>query len=88
MPERKGTLGSHRCRWEDNFKIELPGIKLGAWTDLARDRDGWCPVFNTKIRSSKKYGEYLDKLRKYELLNTLLTQFVCVLLAADIMKQI
>jgi hypothetical protein len=30
MPEGKRPLGSLRCRWEDNFKTELPGIKLEA----------------------------------------------------------
>jgi len=80
MPEGKRPLGSPRCRWEDNFKIELPGIKLGAWIDLARDRDKWCSLFNIKIRGSKKCGEFQNKLRHYQLLNTLLAQFNYVLL--------
>jgi len=80
MPEGKRPLGSPRCRWEDNFKIELPGIKLVAWIDLARDRDKWYPLFNIKIRGSKKCGEFQYKLRHCQLLNTLLAQFNCVLL--------
>ena len=45
-------------------------------------------LFSTrKIRGSKKCAEFLDKLRNYQLLNSLLAQFNCVLLAADIMMQ-
>ena len=72
MPDGKRPLGSPRCRWEDNFKMELPGIKLGTWTDLVQDRDGWWFFFSTKLRGSIKYGKFLDELRNYQLLNTLL----------------
>jgi len=54
MPEGKRPLGSPRCRWEDNFKIEFPGMKWGAWIHLARDRDGWYPLFNTKNSGFQK----------------------------------
>jgi hypothetical protein len=29
MPEGKRPLGSPRCRWKDNFKLELPSIEWG-----------------------------------------------------------
>jgi hypothetical protein len=67
MHEGKRLLGSRKCRWEDNFKIDLPGIKLSAWITLARVGDGLC-LFNTKIRGSKTCGEFLDN----QLHNTLL----------------
>jgi hypothetical protein len=56
----------------DHFKMELPGMKLGAWTNQARDRDVGFPLFNTKHWGSKKCGEFLEELRNYQLLNTLL----------------
>ena len=42
-PERKRLLGSSRCRWEDNIKIDLRkvGRDPGEWIDLAEDRDEW-----------------------------------------------
>ena len=63
------------------------GIKLGAWTDLARDRDGWCNLFNSKLRGSIQRAEFLDELRNYQLLNTLPVQFVCELLILHSMMQ-
>jgi len=56
----------------DHFKMELPGIKLGAWTNQARDRDGWFALFNTKIWGSKNGAEFLEELINYQFLNTLL----------------
>ena len=47
-------------------------MKLGAWTNQARDRDVGFPLFNTKHWGSKKCGEFLEELRNYQLLNTLL----------------
>jgi len=40
MPDGKRPLGNLRCRWEDNFKMELPGIKLGVelfWLRIETD---------------------------------------------------
>jgi hypothetical protein len=42
-PEGKRPLGSPRCRWVDNIKIDLREIGWdgGDWIDLAQDRDQW-----------------------------------------------
>jgi len=39
--EGKSSLGRHRCRWEDNNKLDFKEIvwKEVYWNDLARDRD-------------------------------------------------
>jgi hypothetical protein len=39
-PERKRPLGRHRCRWEDNIKMDLRkiGIDVANWIRLAPDR--------------------------------------------------
>jgi hypothetical protein len=34
-PERKRLLGRHRCRWEDNIKMDLQQVRVGVWA-------GWC----------------------------------------------
>jgi hypothetical protein len=41
-PERKGPLGRPRCRWVDNFKMDLLEIGWGGgvdWIGLSQDRD-------------------------------------------------
>jgi hypothetical protein len=42
-PERKRPLGRHRCRWEDNIKLDLRemGIDGANWIQLAQDRVQW-----------------------------------------------
>jgi hypothetical protein len=39
-PEGKRPLGRERCRWEDNFKIDLWDIECGGmdWINLVQDR--------------------------------------------------
>jgi hypothetical protein len=39
-PEGKRPLGRHRCRWEDNIKINLQEVGCGGidWIQLAQDR--------------------------------------------------
>jgi len=41
-PKGKRPLGSPRCRWEDNIKMDLQELGLGVmdWIDLAQVRDG------------------------------------------------
>ena len=41
--EGKRPLGRHRCRWEDNIKMDIQEMKCGSmdWIELAQDRD-WC----------------------------------------------
>jgi hypothetical protein len=48
-PERKGTLGRPRHRWEDNIKMEFKEvvwIRGMDWIDLAHDRDRWRALVN------------------------------------------
>jgi hypothetical protein len=42
-PEEQRPLGRHRCRWEDNIKIDLQEVGFGGmdWIGLAQDRDRW-----------------------------------------------
>jgi hypothetical protein len=72
VAEGKIPLGITWCSREDNIKKEPPGKELGAWTDLAQDRDEWLYLFNTKLRGSIQCGEILDERRSYQFLNTLL----------------
>jgi hypothetical protein len=48
-PDGKRPLGSPRCRWVDNNKIDLREIGWDGmdWTDLAQDRDQWRALVNT-----------------------------------------
>jgi len=51
-PEWKKPLGRHRCRWEDNIRINLREIGWEGvdWMHLAQDKDQWqdlvCTVVN------------------------------------------
>jgi hypothetical protein len=40
-PEGKRPLGKTKCRWEENFKMDLREIGGGVmdWINLAQDRD-------------------------------------------------
>jgi hypothetical protein len=31
-PEGRRPLGRHRCRWEDNIKMDLREVGWGVWT--------------------------------------------------------
>jgi hypothetical protein len=48
-PEGKRPLGRHRCRWEDNIKMDVQevGGGRGEWMELAQDRDGWRALVST-----------------------------------------
>jgi hypothetical protein len=48
-PEGKRPIGRHRCRWEDNIRMDLGEIGWGGmdWIDLAQDRNQWRPLVNT-----------------------------------------
>ena len=46
-PEGKRPLGRPRRRWEDNIKMDLPGVGGGGdWMELAQDRDRWWALVN------------------------------------------
>jgi hypothetical protein len=42
-PDGKRPLGRHRCKWEDNNKMDLTETGRGGmdWITLAQDRDQW-----------------------------------------------
>jgi hypothetical protein len=50
-PEGKRPLGRPRCRWEDNFKIDVRETGWGCmdWIYLAQDRDQWRNPVNTVV---------------------------------------
>jgi len=41
-PERKTPLGRHRCRWEDNIKMDLQEVGCGGmdWIELVQTGKG------------------------------------------------
>jgi hypothetical protein len=41
--EGKRLLGGHRCRWEDNIRMDLREVRWGTvdWIHLARDWNYW-----------------------------------------------
>jgi len=41
-PEGKRPMGKPRCRWEDDFKMDLQD-----WMELAQDRDRWRALVST-----------------------------------------
>jgi hypothetical protein len=49
-PEEKRYLGSPRCRWVDNIKMDLRDME---WIDLAEDRGQWKVYVNTPLGSMK-----------------------------------
>jgi hypothetical protein len=48
-PEGKRPLGRHRCRWEDNIKMDPQevGGSCGDWMERAQDRDKWRAFVST-----------------------------------------
>jgi len=47
-PEGKGPLKRHRCRWEDNIKMDLQEVGCGGmdWIELFQGRDRWRALVN------------------------------------------
>jgi hypothetical protein len=46
-PEGKRPLGTPKCRWKDNIKMDIQEVECGGmdWMELAQDRDrGWALV--------------------------------------------
>jgi hypothetical protein len=49
-PEGRRPLGSPRCRWEDNIKMDLQEVGWGMdWIDLAQYRDTWNALVNAVV---------------------------------------
>jgi len=48
-PEGRKPLGRHRCRWDDNIKMDLQTVGCGGidWIELAQDRDRRWTLANT-----------------------------------------
>jgi hypothetical protein len=48
-PKGKRPIGSPRCMWVDNIKMDHREIEWGVmdWIDLAQDRDWWRALVNT-----------------------------------------
>jgi hypothetical protein len=51
-PEEKNQIGRPRCRWVDNFKMNLAEIIWGGvdWIDAAQDRDQWRALVNAVMK--------------------------------------
>jgi hypothetical protein len=49
--ERKGPLGRHRSRWEDNIKKEFQEVGWGGvhWIDMVHDRDRWQALLSAVV---------------------------------------
>jgi hypothetical protein len=52
--EDKRPLGRHRCRWEDNIKLDLreTGNDGANWIRLAQDRVQWRAFVDTIMNSN------------------------------------
>jgi hypothetical protein len=50
-PEGKTPLERHRCRWEDNIKMDFKARRWKGvdWTHLAQDRDQWRALVNIEM---------------------------------------
>jgi len=48
-PEGRRPLGRHRCRWDDNIKMDLQevGGGFGDWMEFAQDRGNWRALVST-----------------------------------------
>ena len=57
-PERKGPLGRHRRRWEDNIKMDLQEVGCGGmdWIQLAQVRDRWGTRLNAVMNFRVPYN--------------------------------
>jgi hypothetical protein len=47
-PEGKRPLGRPRCRWEDNFEVDIKAVGISGmdWIELTQDRDRWRALVN------------------------------------------
>jgi len=58
-PKRKKRLGKPRHRWEDNIKMDLQEVDVGAWIGLIWQVAGTCECGN-ELWCSVKCGEFID----------------------------
>jgi hypothetical protein len=61
-PEEKRPLGRSRCRWKDNIKMDLQGVKCGHGLDLSGSGKGQVAgIFKrgTETSGSMKCEEFL-----------------------------
>ena len=65
-PEGKRPLGLPRCKWEENFKMDIQEVEFEVWTGSSWLRIGTgadtCECGNERL-GSIKCGEFLDWLR-------------------------
>jgi hypothetical protein len=59
-PEGKRPLGRPRRRWIDNIKMDLLGVNVVDWIDLAQDRYRWRTLVNSvmNLRVPQNAGNY------------------------------
>jgi hypothetical protein len=61
-PDGKRPLGRPRCRWVDNIRIDLGGVRWGDvdWKGLAQDRNRWRAPVNSvlNLRVHEMLGNY------------------------------
>jgi len=66
-PEEKRPLGRPRCRWEDNIKMGLQGVRYGGmdWIELIQNRDRWRALVNAvmNLRAPQNSGNFLTSLK-------------------------
>ena len=50
-PEGKRPIGTPRCRWENNIKVDIQEVGCGGidWIDLAQDWDRWRELVNAEM---------------------------------------
>jgi hypothetical protein len=48
-PEGKRPIGRHRCRWENDIKMDFQEVRgsCGDWMELAQDMDMWRALVST-----------------------------------------
>jgi hypothetical protein len=56
-PERKRSLGRHRCSGDDNIRMDLQDIIWEGvdWKHLFQDKDQWRAVVNSVIHSRNSF---------------------------------
>jgi hypothetical protein len=60
--ERKNFLGSFRCRWRDNIRMDIKKREDVVWVYMAEDEDlWWCRVnMLMNVLNFTKGGKFLE----------------------------